>query len=61
MPVDPFKWDPRSKAKNHMFRLAIWKASPMVRFFSESVYILLLTLFMQFVLVEMQLLVKDLD
>ncbi len=60
-PLNPFTWNPSSKAKNHSLRFKIWKASPMVRFFIESPYILLLTLFMQLVLVEIQLLVKDLD
>lgn len=59
-PINPYTWRVPAKAKNHMFRLGVWKNSPMVRFWSESMYILILTLFMQFVLVEMQILVKDL-
>ena len=59
-PLNPFLWTPASKAKNHSLRFAIWKSSPMVRYFIESIYLFLITFLMQTCLVEIQFLVKDL-
>ena len=60
-PISPLKWNPATRANNHALRFEIWRNSPMTRFFVESFYILVLTIYMQFILVEIQNHVKTLQ
>ncbi len=45
-PINPWKWNPASRANNHPIRYKIWRASPMTRFFMESFYILGFTIYL---------------
>ena len=60
-PINLFHWNPIKTAHNHAFRNSVWKFSPMTRFFVDSFYILVMTLYMQFILVEIQTVVQDLE
>ena len=60
-PINPVTWNPMKRTHNHGFRFALWRESPSIRFFVESVYVVLLTLTMQVLLSEIQILVLNLE
>ena len=41
------------RTHNHGFRFSLWRESPSIRFFVESVYVVALTLVMQILLSEL--------
>lgn len=51
-PINPLTWNPMKRTHNHGFRFSLWRESPSIRFFVESVYVVALTLVMQILLSE---------